>query len=303
MRLACGCAAWPRPFTVPAPVTLGYVQVFCVLLWCMEAYLYYSLFTLGMLIVFECTVVLQRQRTLTDLRAIQVPKQHVQVRACPLCAFLHGLESQEADRCENERSAVQVFRAGRWEKVPGEVLLPGDIFSLVLPHATAAEQNEDAAVMPADALLLNGTCMTDEAVLTGESTPQWKEPISGGNADAADAGRQIDDRHDKLHILFGGTKILSAEAGKAPLGKLRTPDGGALAVVLRTGFETAQGKLMRTILFSTERLTANTFETGLFICFLLIFAFAAAGASMLLLAAASPPRLGVPVQGLQVPSL
>jgi manganese-transporting P-type ATPase len=50
-----------------------------VLLWCMDSYWYYSLFTLGMLILFECTVVMQRTRTLSDLRAIQVPKQHVQV--------------------------------------------------------------------------------------------------------------------------------------------------------------------------------------------------------------------------------
>lgn len=74
-------------------------------------------------------------------------------------------------------------------------------------------------------------------------------------------------------MLFGGTKILQHTGDKQA--RLRTPDGGCLAMVLRSSFETEQGRLMRTILHSTDRVTANNWETGCFILFLLVFAVAA----------------------------
>ena len=99
-------------------------------------------------------------------------------------------------------------------------------------------------------LLLAGTCIVEEAVLTGESTPQWKVPIQapGKKREAGssppvqselDPMERLNIARDKQYVLFGGTKVLQHTADKAA--KIKTPDGGCLAVVLRTGFETSQG--------------------------------------------------------------
>ncbi|XP_031484835.1 probable manganese-transporting ATPase PDR2 [Nymphaea colorata] len=212
-------------------------QVFCVGLWCLDEYWYYSLFTLFMLFLFESTMAKSRLKTLTELRRVRVDNQ-----------------------------TIMVHRCGKWVKLSGVDLLPGDVVSI---GRSSGQSGEDRSV-PADMLLLAGSAIVNEAILTGESTPQWKVSISGRGME-----EKLSARRDKNHILFGGTKILQHTPDKAV--HLKTPDGGCLAVVLRTGFETSQGKLMRTILFSTERVTANSWESGLFILFLVVFALIAAG--------------------------
>ncbi|CAD6341162.1 unnamed protein product, partial [Miscanthus lutarioriparius] len=149
---------------------------------------------------------------------------------------------------------MEPFLFSRWVKIPGTELLPGDIVSI-----GRSTSGEDRSV-PADMLLLAGSAIINEAILTGESTPQWKVSIAGRGPED-----MLSIKRDKNHILFGGTKVLQHTADKSVI--LRAPDGGCLAFVLRTGFETSQGKLMRTILFSTERVTANNKESGLFILF------------------------------------
>ncbi|XP_011001240.1 PREDICTED: probable manganese-transporting ATPase PDR2 [Populus euphratica] len=212
-------------------------QVFCVGLWCLDEFWYYSLFTLFMLFMFESTMAKSRLKTLSELRRVRVDTQ-----------------------------TVMVHRCGKWVKLSGTDLLPGDVVSI---GRSSGQNGEDKSV-PADMLLLAGSAIVNEAILTGESTPQWKVSIMGRGTE-----EKLSAKRDKNHVLFGGTKILQHTPDKTF--PLRAPDGGCLAVVLRTGFETSQGKLMRTILFSTERVTANSWESGLFILFLLVFAIIAAG--------------------------
>ncbi|KAK4339477.1 hypothetical protein RND71_040939 [Anisodus tanguticus] len=207
-------------------------QVFCVGLWCLDEYWYYSLFTLFMLFMFESTMAKSRLKTLSDLRRVRVDSQF-----------------------------LMVYRCGKWVKLSGTELLPGDVVSI---GRSVGQNGEDKSV-PADMLLLAGTAIVNEAILTGESTPQWKVSIMGRGT-----GETLSARRDKAHVLFGGTKILQHTPDKSY--PMKTSDGGCLAVVLRTGFETSQGKLMRTILFSTERL-----GKWAFILFLVVFAIVAAG--------------------------
>ncbi|XP_022859670.1 probable manganese-transporting ATPase PDR2 [Olea europaea var. sylvestris] len=212
-------------------------QVFCVGLWCLDEYWYYSLFTLFMLFMFESTMAKSRLKTLSELRRVKVDSQ-----------------------------TLMVYRSGKWVKLSGTELLPGDVVSIGRSTNQSGEDNS----VPADMLILAGSAIVNEAILTGESTPQWKVSVMGRGIE-----EKLSPRRDKANVLFGGTKILQHTPDKTF--HMKTPDGGCLAVVLRTGFETSQGKLMRTILFSTERVTANSWESGLFILFLVVFALIAAG--------------------------
>lgn len=58
-------------------------------------------------------------------------------------------------------------------------------------------------------------------------------------------------------MLFAGTKLLTSTASSRPRFP-GLPSDGCVGVVLRTGYETAQGKLIRTIVHTADRVSANS---------------------------------------------
>jgi len=87
--------------------------------------------------------------------------------------------------------------------------------------------------MPCDFVLLEGSAIVNESMLTGESIPVIKNPTPHTN----DSFNPVE---DAKYILFAGTKIIQA----------RPPQGGKVyAMVIRTGFLTLKGGLVRDILY------------------------------------------------------
>mmetsp|Transcript_126796 Transcript_126796/g.370660 ORF Transcript_126796/g.370660 Transcript_126796/m.370660 type:complete len:1214 (-) Transcript_126796:94-3735(-) len=216
-------------------------QVFCVLLWLMDEYWYYSLLTLFMLIVLEAQMVHRRRSDLSELRAMRIPPR-----------------------------PMHVLRAGSWGTVQSDQLLPGDVVALV--------RKADVS-FPCDVLLLQGNVLVNEAMLTGESVPQMKVAVAvAPGSPELEAPLDVRGMH-KQHVVSAGTNIMMHQNTSKDKAYKKVPAVGsstaAVGYVLRTGFDTTQGKLCRTILFSAERVTVQSREALYFLMILLAFAVGA----------------------------
>ena len=251
-------------------------QIFCVLLWAIDDYLIYSFFSLFMVLMFEGTVVFQRLKSLQALRSMGNPSR-----------------------------PVAVYRDQEWTWIETTHLLPGDICSLnrVKPHYKKEDEKKEkdskllvsstkkkgprvieddgGDIVPADLLILRGSTVVNEASLTGESVPQMKEGLV-----MPDETLSMKNKH-KMNVVYAGTKMLqcvgvledsqsdkSSEDEGKKAGIPPPPDGGCTALVLRTGFASAQGKLVRMIEGSQEKVKGHEYETGLLLALLCLFAIA-----------------------------
>lgn len=131
------CFNFPIPsfgelFSEQVKAPMFVFQTFCMLLFSLDDYWYFAIFTMVMLLFLEGIIVRTRLANLNELREIG------------------GLPG-----------TIYVFRGRRWEKLDASELVPGDVVAL---------SRSEGSRVPADVILLGGSCIVNESMLTGEGS-------------------------------------------------------------------------------------------------------------------------------------
>ncbi|GAB7347984.1 hypothetical protein MBLNU459_g5485t1 [Dothideomycetes sp. NU459] len=131
---------------------------------------------------------------------------------------------------------IRVQRNGFWRYVPSSDLVPGDVYEVTDPNLSQ---------YPCDSLLLSGDCIVNESMLTGESVPVSKTPATDESIELLNLSASSIHPEVARHFLFSGTKIIRARRPQDD----KSDEAAALALVVRTGFNTTKGALVRSMLF------------------------------------------------------
>lgn len=145
-----------------------------------------------------------------------------------------------------ESVMVKLRRDGKDIEVDASQIVPNDI--LLLPSHTF--------VLPCDCLLMNGTVIVNEAMLTGESVPVTKASLN--EADECGPEVRLSSEHNR-HTLFSGTTVLQTRNYRGQ---------PVMARVLRTSFSTLKGQLVRSIMYPKPVDKDTTRDTFVFIAVL-----------------------------------
>ncbi|XP_074153935.1 putative cation-transporting ATPase 13A5 isoform X2 [Sminthopsis crassicaudata] len=203
-------------------------QAFTLTLWLSQGYIEYSV---AIIILTVISIVL----SVYDLRQQSVN--------------LHNLVEDH-----NKIQATIHTKEEGLQELESRLLVPGDI--LVLPGKFS---------LPCDAVLIDGSCIVNEGMLTGESIPVTKTPLPQVESTLPWKSHSLEDY--RRHVLFCGTEVIQTKpAGPGPV----------RAVVLQTGFNTAKGDLVRSILYPRPlnfKLYNDAFKFIVFLAFLGVLAF------------------------------
>ena len=94
----------------------------------------------------------------------------------------------------------------------------------------------------------NGLFFLISAMLTGESVPVTKTPVSKNEGEVFDARKHL------KHTLLRGTEVIQTRSSN--------PHSEVLAVVVRTGFQTTKGSLVRSIMYPAPGMFKEYLSNG-----------------------------------------
>ncbi|ODV58141.1 putative acid anhydride hydrolase ASCRUDRAFT_22644, partial [Ascoidea rubescens DSM 1968] len=219
-------------------------QVFSIILWLLDDYYYYAFCIFIISIISILDSLYETKTTMKKLKEISD---------------------------NNNDVIVRVKRNEFWKETSVDELVPGDIYELNYSNSN------DLSIVPCDSILLTGDCIINESMLTGESVPIPKIPITDdvllnhvSNLKSSFITKnQIDIKLAKSY-LFSGTKIIRVRRSKFK-------NEPALALVTKIGFSTTKGSLLRSMLFPKPvdfKFYKDSFKYIGFMCVIALIGFA-----------------------------
>ena len=205
-------------------------QLYSVILWYCTDYYYYASVIVLLTIL---SLILSVHGTYKNLKQIQTISKY----SCPVKVYR---------KSENDEYLEGI-------EMDSKELVPGDLFEIP----------EDGFALPCDAIIIDGSVIINESMLTGESTPVIKVRMAG-----TDNIYNTKEPDSDKYILFGGTKVVQ----KRKIGK-----GNPLGIVFQTGFKTFKGNLINAILYpkpDDDKFTRDSVKYIIFMGILCIIGFA-----------------------------
>ncbi|KAJ1575372.1 hypothetical protein NDA11_003664 [Ustilago hordei] len=222
-------------------------QIYSIVLWCNDEYVPYAIVIGVVSIIGIVATTVTTKAAIEKLKKMSRFNCDVSVLRTSAARVASDVDEKQvtADTAssENKQPASPTMAAtSSWPRNNSEQLVPGDIIDLGALYIDATASNNGHRLietLPCDVVLLEGDCIVNEAMLTGESVPVVKAPISKADLAGVLASGQDLARLDK-NILYSGTKLVRVRPGASKATR---------ALVIRTGFSTAKGSLVRQMLF------------------------------------------------------
>ena len=181
-------------------------QLYSVILWILTEYYLYS-FIIIILTLFS--LIISLKETYSNLKKIEKMSKY----SCPVNIYR-----------KNSLGETIIYTISSLE------LVPGDLF----------EVPDEGITLPCDSILVRGSVVINESMLTGESTPIIKSCLE--NSDEIYNSKLID--NNSKFILYSGTKILQK--------KYTNKNEKILAMVCDTGFRTFKGSMLSSVIFPKD---------------------------------------------------